>query len=131
MEIHFKIIGVILILLALAHSAFPRYFKWEVELASLSLASRQIVGVHTFFIALTVFLMGALCLTSASELINTDLGKRISLGIGVFWSIRLLFQFFVFSKDLWKGKRFETLIHIASTILWVYLSTVFIKVGVS
>lgn len=131
MEIHFKIIGVILILLALAHSAFPRYFKWEVELASLSLASRQIVGVHTFFIALTVFLMGALCLTSASELINTDLGKRISLGIGVFWSIRLLFQFFVFSKDLWKGKCFETLIHIASTILWVYLSTVFIKVGVS
>lgn len=131
MEIHLKIIGVILILLALAHSVFPRYFKWEVELASLSLASRQIVGVHTFFIALTVFLMGTLCLTSSTELITTNLGKHISLGIGVFWSIRLLFQFFVFSKDLWKGKRFETMIHIASTILWVYLSTVFLKVGVS
>ncbi len=131
MELHFKIIGVILVILALAHSAFPRYFKWDIELASLSLASRQIVGVHTFFIALTVFLMGTLCLTSSSELINTTLGKHISLGIGVFWSIRLLFQFFVFSKDLWKGKRFETLIHISATLLWVYLSVVFIKVGIS
>lgn len=126
MEIHFKLIGVILIVLALVHVIFPRYFNWAEELKSLSLLNRQIMTVHTFFIALVVFLMGLLCLTSASELVSTDLGKKISLGLGVFWVIRLYFQFFGYSPDLWKGKKFETLVHIMFSFLWTYLSITFL-----
>ncbi|MER2997323.1 hypothetical protein [Pontibacter populi] len=126
MEIHFKLIGVILIVLALVHVIFPRYFNWAEELKSLSLINRQIMTVHTFFIALVVFLMGLLCLTSASELVSTDLGKKISLGLGVFWVIRLYFQFFGYSSDLWKGKKFETLVHIMFSFLWTYLSITFL-----
>lgn len=82
--------------------------------------------VHTFFIALTVFLMGLLCLTSSNELIETNLGKNISLGLGVFWTIRLLFQFFGYSSKLWKGKTFETIMHIAFSLLWAYLTVIFL-----
>jgi hypothetical protein len=126
MEIHFKLIGVILIVLALVHIIFPRYFNWAEELKSLSLINRQIMTVHTFFIALVVFLMGVLCLTSSGELVSTELGKKISLGLGVFWVIRLYFQFFGYSSDLWKGKKFETAVHIMFSFLWTYLSITFL-----
>lgn len=126
MEIHFKIIGVLLITLALVHIVFPNYFNWEKELKSLSLINRQIMVIHTFFIALTVFLMGLLCLTSSNELIETNLGKKISLGLGVFWAVRLFIQFFGYSTDLWKRKAFETGIHIIFSLFWTYLSIIFL-----
>jgi len=125
MEIHLKIIGILLIVLAMVHIVFPKYFNWDKELGSLSLINRQLIWVHTFFIALTILLMGLLCLTSSSELIETSLGKRISLGLGVFWGIRLFVQFFGYSSKLWKGKTFETSVHILFTFLWIYLSSIF------
>ena len=128
MDSHYKIIGIILIVLAFVHVIFPKYFKWEKELKSLSLINQQIMKVHTFFIALVVFLIGFLCLTSSNELINTELGKKVSLGFGIFWSFRLLIQFFGYSSKLWKGKKMETIVHIIFSILWTYLSYVFLKV---
>ncbi|MFI8379277.1 hypothetical protein [Leeuwenhoekiella sp. NPDC079379] len=126
MQTQLQIIGFILIVLALVHIAFPKYFDWQNGLKSLSLINKQIFQVHTFFIAFTVFLMGLLCITSAEQLITTSLGKTISLGLGIFWSVRLLFQFFVYSPKLWKGKTFETSVHIVFTLLWIYLSTLFL-----
>ncbi|KAA5828110.1 hypothetical protein FPF71_04555 [Algibacter amylolyticus] len=128
MYIHLKLIGVLLILLALIHIFFYKYFKWETNLKSLSLINKQMMTTHTFFIALTIFLMGLLCLTSSTALIETSLGRKICLGLGVFWSFRLFFQFFVYSKKLWKGKKFETLMHILFSIFWVYFSTTFIMI---
>ena len=122
---HLKIIGLILIFLALVHIIFPKYFKWRLELKSLSLINRQMMTVHTFFIALTVFLMGLLCFTSAKEIIETELGNKIAFGLGVFWSIRLFVQFFVYSVKLWKGKTFETIVHVFFSGLWLYFSIVF------
>ena len=128
MELHIKIIGVITILLALAHVIFPVYFNWKQELSSLSLINRQMMLVHTFFIAVVLLLMGILCLSSSQELVNTPLGKKISLGIGIFWLLRLLVQFFWYSSKTWKGKKFETFIHILFSVLWTYLSIIFIGV---
>lgn len=126
MEIHFKIIGILLIALALVHIIFPKYFNWDNELKTLSLINRQMILVHTFFIALVIFLMGLLCLTSSNELIETNLGKKISLGLGVFWAIRLFIQFFGYSPKLWKGKTFETIIHILFSFLWLYFTITFL-----
>jgi hypothetical protein len=122
---HLQIIGILLIILALVHAIFPKYFNWKNELQSLSLINRQMMEVHTLFVALTVFLMGVLCFTSAEELVKTSLGKKISLGIALFWLIRLVIQFFGYSSELWKGKRFETTIHILFSIFWLYLSAIF------
>ena len=128
MELHYKIIGIILVALAFVHIIFPKYFKWENELKSLSLINQQIMKVHTFFIALVVFLIGLLCLTSSNDLINTELGKKVSLGFGIFWSFRLIIQFFGYSSKLWKGKKMETIVHIIFSFLWTYLSYIFITV---
>ena len=128
MELHLKIIGSLLMLLALFHIPFPKYFQWKKNLESLTLINRQMMKTHTFFIALTVFLMGLLCISSSHELINTVLGRRIALGLGIFWIVRLLFQLFVYSSKLWRGKKFETSIHVLFTLFWCYLSFVFIKI---
>ncbi|MFL2582194.1 MAG: hypothetical protein ACJ0QJ_03445 [Flavobacteriales bacterium] len=125
MQLHFHIIGISLMILALIHIIFPKYFNWKEELKSLSLMNKQMMTIHTFFIALIVFLMGLLCLTSADELIGTKLGKTVSLGLGIFWAIRLFIQFFGYSSTLWKGKPFETFIHIVFSGFWIYLNGVF------
>lgn len=126
MEIHYKITGVFLIALSILHILFPKYFNWEKDLSPLSLINRQMMYIHTFFIALVVFLIGLLCITSSKELIETDLGKRIALGLSVFWTIRLFIQFFGYSPKLWRGKTFETTMHILFSLIWTYLSILFL-----
>lgn len=125
MELYLKITGVLLIVLSLIHAIFPKYFNWKQELKSLSIINKQLMYVHSFFIALVILLMGVLCLTSANELIETTLGKRMSLGLGIFWTTRLFIQFFGYSAIVWKGKTFETTVHVLFSLLWAYLSIIF------
>ena len=126
MELQIKIIGGLFILLAFLHIFFPKYFHWKQELGSLSLINREMMYVHTFFIAFGIFLMGLLCLTSSDALLNSTFGRRVSLGIGIFWAVRLYVQFFVFSTNLWRGKPFETMIHILFSLFWTYVSIIFV-----
>ncbi|MGJ1430297.1 hypothetical protein ACR79M_01495 [Sphingobacterium spiritivorum] len=128
MELQLKIIGILLILLAGIHIIFPRYFNWKQELKSLNLINRQMMSIHTLFIAIGVFLMGLLCYTSPVELVHTALGRKICLGLGIFWFVRLIVQFSGYSTELWKGKKFETTIHITFCLLWIYLSAVFLGI---
>ncbi|GAB3325118.1 hypothetical protein ACFQT0_15585 [Hymenobacter humi] len=129
MELQLKLIGFLLVILAVLHAAFARYFNWRHEFAAVSLINRQMMYVHTFFIAFTVLLMGLLCLSSAGELISTPLGRKLALGCGAFWLARLLVQFFGYSAVLWQGKRFETVVHVTFSVLWAYLSAVFVLIG--
>lgn len=125
MELHLKIVGWSFIALAFVHAFFPKYFNWSQELQSLSLINKQILQVHTFFIALMVGLMGLLCITSANELCNTILGKKIALGLFFFWCCRFVIQFVGYSSTLWLGKLFETVVHIVLSVFWLYVTIVF------
>ncbi|CAN5883976.1 hypothetical protein BH11BAC7_BH11BAC7_06900 [soil metagenome] len=125
MHLQFQVTGFVFMLLAIFHFWFPKRFEWKKECENMSLLNRQMMYVHTFFLALTVFLMGVLCLTCADELIGSPLGRKVTLGFGIFWLARLYVQFFVYSPDLWKGKKFETRIHILFSLLWVYFSFLF------
>src|SRR5690606_34856209 len=125
MEFHLKIIGVLFIVLSGIHIGFAKYFNWKSELLNLSLINRQMMQTHTFFIALTVFLMGVLCLFFSEDLTRTEFGKKICFGLAVFWTLRLFFQLFVYSSKLWKGKHFVTAMHILLSCIWIYTSCVF------
>lgn len=128
METHLRITGSLLVLLSLVHCIFPAYFNWKKELSRLSLINRQMMQVHTFFLALFLLFTGLLCITSSKDLIRTLLGHRISLGLFIFWSTRLIIQFVGYSPRLWKGKKTETIIHIIFSVLWAYISIVFLAV---
>lgn len=117
-----------MIALAFLHFLFPKRFNWKTELGGLSLMNRQLMYVHTFFVAMMVLLMGVICIYSPGEIVSTKLGKHLAFGLFLFWATRLLFQFFVYSPKLWKGKRFETIVHIIFSFLWLYFAAVFLLV---
>lgn len=131
MEIHLKIIGVLLFLLSFVHFDLPKRFDWKNNLSGLNLFNRQMFKVHVVFIMVMEILLGILFLTSSSELVNSNLGKKICLGLGFFWGLRAVFQFFVYSPKLWRGKTFETIIHILFSILWIYLTIVFFVIAIA
>lgn len=128
MELNLKIVGCLQILLACIHILFPKEFNWKEELKSLSLLNRQILQVHTFFIALTVLLMGILSFWSSALLLEGELGKRVGLGLSIFWLCRLLIQLFGYSTKLWRGKPKETFIHCVFIFLWAYFSWTYLKI---
>ena len=121
-----KFAGATLIFLALAHLFFDARFHWREETARMSLLNRQMFYVHTFFVALTVFLMGALCLLGTRALLQPTLaGSWVCGGFAVFWACRLFCQFFVYSSALWRGLRFETAIHVLFALAWAYYTVLF------
>ena len=121
-----EIAGSLLVLLALLHIGFPRYFRWGKDLAPVSLINREMMYIHAFFLAFVVLLIGILCLLDAHDLVYTPLGHKIDLGLALFWMIRLLVQFFGYSSVHWRGKRFETLVHVLFSLLWIYLTVIFL-----
>lgn len=121
-----KFAGLLLIGLSLLHAFLGKRFNWDEELARLSLLNRQIFRVHCFFIALTVALMGVLALLYTEELVRpSPLGKVVAGGLALFWGTRLFFQWFVYDPALWKGHGFNTLMHVAFSALWIFLTGVF------
>lgn len=126
-----RIAGVLQIAIALAHIPFARWFNWRTELGALSLLNRQIFYVHAFFIALTVLLFGLLAVGAPSALREPGLlAGLVTGGIAAFWLVRLVFQFFVYDPQLWRGHRGRTAIHIAVSGLWAYLAGVYGLVAV-
>ncbi len=124
--LHLRIAGALLMALALSHAFFPRWFDWKTELQRLSLLNRQMLVVHSFFIALTVFLMGLLAFAGADLLqAPSALRNVVLIGMVAFWSCRLIAQLFVYDRRLWKGRPGHTAIHIGFTLLWSYLIAVF------
>jgi hypothetical protein len=123
---HLKFAGLTLLFLGVSHTFFGPRFHWREEFARVSLLNRQLFYVHTFFVALVVFLVGALCLFGTRGLVErTFAGACLSGALCLFWACRLVCQFFVYSSELWRGKRFETFMHWLFALAWTYYSAVF------
>jgi hypothetical protein len=126
LAMNLRIVGILLGLLGLSHAFFNRYFGWERELADVSLLTRQIFFVHSFFIALGVVLGGAASFLCADALLRPGLLSRTLLaGMTVFWLCRLLAQFFAYDSRIWKGNRFRTVMHAVFSVLWIYVSAIY------
>jgi hypothetical protein len=126
LELHLRLAGLSLITLGVAHAFFDKRFHWREEMSRVSLLNRQIFFVHTFFIALMLVLLGSLSLFGTAALVEkSHLGLLFLGGVTFFWSCRWLCQFFVYNAEIWRGKRFETLGHIAFSGLWTYYVAVY------
>jgi len=126
LSMNLRIVGILLVLLGLSHTFFNRYFGWERELADVSLLTRQIFFVHSFFIALGVVLGGAGSFLCADALLRPGLLSRTLLaGMTVFWLCRLLAQFFAYDSRIWKGNRFRTFMHAVFSALWIYVTATY------
>ena len=126
LHIHLQIAGALLLLLSAAHGGFSRYFGWKQELGALSLLTRQMFLVHTFFIALVVALIGALSLFCADSLLTPGpLSRAVLAGILIFWLVRLVFQWFVYDSAIWRGRPFYTVMHCLFSAFWIYAAVTY------
>lgn len=119
--VHVQVVGALNLLLASLHVVFPRRFGWKQDLAKLSRINRDIFVVHCVFIVLILILFGGLSLFCTDLLLA---GGRLSAvvlgGLLVFWTVRLYAQWFVYSPEIWRGRRFETIMHYIFTGMWFY-----------
>jgi hypothetical protein len=126
LTVQLQVVGVLLMALGLSHAFFNRYFGWGVELAGVSLFTRRVFFVHTFFIAMTVTMMGAFSVVYARALVGPQaLGRAILAGMVVFWGSRLVAQFTAYESAIWRGNRFRTRMHVAFTFLWIYVTATY------
>lgn len=126
LSIHLQIVGVLLVLLGLSHAFFNRYFGWEQELAAVSLLTRRVFFVHSFFIALGVVLAGAVSFIYADTLLRpAALNRALLAAMVTFWLCRLLAQFFAYDSAIWRGDRFRTFMHVAFVLIWCYVTATY------
>jgi hypothetical protein len=126
LSLHLQIVGVLLALLGLSHAFFNRYFRWEQELAAVSLLTRRVFFVHSFFIGLGVVLAGAGSFLYADALLTPSvLNRAVLLAMSAFWFCRLLAQFFAYDSAVWRGDRFRTFMHVAFSLLWCYVTATY------
>lgn len=125
-----RVAGAGLILLTVLHVPIGRHLKWREEAARLSPVNASIFRVHTFFICLVLVMMGLPCLSDPAVFLERSrAGAWLAWSFSAFWAIRLFFQWFVYPRDLWRGKRMETIVHAWFTIVWLSLAVLFAICG--
>ena len=113
-------------LLGLSHIFFNRFFRWEQELAAVSLLTRRVFFVHNFFIGLVVVLGGAASFFCANALLSAGtLSRAVLAGMATFWLCRLVAQFVAYDHAIWQGDRFRTFMHVACSLLWCYVTATY------
>ena len=122
---HLRVVGGLMALLAVVNLFVPGRFNWREELSRVSLLNRQIFQAHTVFIVLLIALMSALFLTCAEALLEpTRLSRAVLIGLTIFWGLRALMQWFFYSPQVWRGNRFNTVMHGVFSLGWIYVTSV-------
>ena len=132
MEIALFIAAAAQFVIAVLNLFLVRIMKWEEPVAQMPQLVRDVFHVHSCFITITLVIFGVVTMRFAGELAagTNDLGRWLVCGIGLFWLIRWVMQFFYYNSSHWKGKRAETIVHIVLIFLYgsfagVYLLAVF------
>jgi hypothetical protein len=104
---------------------------WRFHLGSdIGLTSRLTQSVHRshyLFTMAAVGAMGLLALVGAPLLIRRDpLSAAVDAGSAGLWMVRLIVQFAVYDRSLWKGERSKAIVHWASAALWTGLISVYV-----
>ena len=113
LELWLRIVAVAQIALAALSLCLPRILNWRAEIDRMSPLVRDVFEIHSWFIALTLVIWGALTWRFAAELAHapTDLSRWLCSAIGIFWGIRCVLQWTHYAPSHWRGNPGRTLIH--------------------
>lgn len=121
-----RLAGLGLIALAFTHIPIAKTLSWRSDAARMSKANEAIFHVHAIFICLVLVMMGLPCVVEPGVFLEKSRAARwLSISYSIFWGIRLYFQWFVYQRELWYGKRLETFLHRLFTFIWAALSALF------
>ena len=116
---HFCVLG--------ASFQVPARLGWKYDLLKLAPLNRKLMWTYSGFTLFTIISFGLLTLTLHGELLR---GEPAALGlasfIGVFWSLRLLVDFFYFTQEDWPAGRGMVLGHVLLSTLFVALAATYL-----
>lgn len=78
---------------AIFHAFFWKIFNWRKDLLSSSITTRAIIQIANLRLIYIFILVGIICFVFPEELIQTQLGRALLLGMSLFWLGRLIEQF--------------------------------------
>ena len=112
---HFCILG--------ASFQVPHRLGWKKDFAQLTPFNRKLMWVYAVYTLLTIVAFGTLTLALHAELLR---GDRAALGlalfIALFWTARILIDFFYFEHADWPPGRLFVVGHLALTALFLALA---------
>ena len=112
---HFCVLG--------ASFQVPNRLGWKHDLVKLAPFNRKLMWTYGAFTVLTIVAFGTLTLVLHDELLR---GDRAALGlavfIGVYWTVRLLVDFFYFTHDDWPAGRAFRVGHLLLTSLFAAMA---------
>jgi alginate O-acetyltransferase complex protein AlgI len=115
---HFCILG--------ASVQVPHRLGWKKDLAQLTPFNRKLFWVYSIYTFITIVAFGSLTLVLHAELLR---GDRAALGlaafIAVFWTGRILIDFFYFEDADWPPGRAFVVGHFALTALFLALAATY------
>jgi len=108
-----------------------RIMKWEEEVTRMPQLVREVFHVHAWFITITLAIFSVVTIRFVEELAagTNNLGRWMAAGIGIFWLIRWLMQFFYYDSSHWRGKRAETIVNIVLIFLYGSIAGVYLLVA--
>jgi hypothetical protein len=125
-EIHLRLVGVLLLGIAALSVYVPRHFGWGAEIRQLTLLTRQVFVIHCAFVSLVLVLLGLLLACFAPTLLAPGaLSRALLVGLLVMWTARMLAQWFFYDSRLWRGKRLETFMHVLFSAIYAYFVVTF------
>jgi hypothetical protein len=126
LPLQLRLAGALLLCVGASHVVLPRAMGWKAELQAVSLMTRQVSYVHTYFIGLMCALFGLAATCLPHDLLARDpLAAPLLAAAVVVWGSRLVVQLFVFDAALWRGRAFTVAGHVAFVALWTYQTLVF------
>jgi len=109
----------------------PYRLNWKADLQQLMPFNRKLLWVQGGFTVLTIIAFGTLTLALHRELLR---GDRAALGlacfIGLYWTARILVDFFYFSHTDWPKGRMFVVGHTLLTLLFCALAASYISLFV-
>ncbi len=112
------ICGIHIILFAIFHVAFWKFFNWRNDLKKLILANRAIMQISNILLIYIFLFIALLCFFFTKELYTTNIGKALLCGVSLFWFIRTIEQF-IFLRINNKWVHILTALFIAGTIVFL------------
>lgn len=131
-ELAVRIAGVMQLGLLSAAAVLPGKLEWRKQLDLLSPLVRQLFVVYAIYVVSMIAALGAISLGLADVLVGgTVLARCVASFIALFWTGRLLLQFFVFDTKPYITSRLYALGYHALTVTFIYLSATFVWVALT
>ncbi|HKT68684.1 MAG TPA: hypothetical protein VJP83_04570 [Terriglobales bacterium] len=101
----------------------PKRLRWKEDLKQLTPFNRKLMWVYGGFTVFTIVAFGSLTLALHSELLRGDRAAlALALFIGVYWTLRIVVEFFYYDLADWPRGRGMVAGRILLTLLFIYLA---------